>query len=107
MGQNTLDGPSQERGRPLQVGHLKAGQGSYEVDYTRSVFVKGKKMIARDAAFCLVYQVFMGEFENEHEDGVQVFNAVKFVVSHRATFKFAARKRIRAAYEERFIISEK
>ena len=86
---------------------LKEGQGSYDVDYKRAFYVKGNKTIARDAAFCLVYQILLGEFENEHRDSVQVFNAVNFVVSHPATFKFAARKMIRAAFEERFVASAK
>ena len=36
-----------------------------------------------------------------------MFNAVKYVVSHRVTFKFAARKFARAVYEERFVVSTK
>lgn len=36
-----------------------------------------------------------------------MFNAVKYIVSHRATFEFAARKLVRAAYEEGFVVSAK
>ena len=56
---------------------LKEGQRFYDVDYKRAVYVEGNKTTARDAAFCLVYQILLGEFENEHRDSVQVFSAVK------------------------------
>jgi hypothetical protein len=38
--------------------------------------------------------------ENEHRDSVKMFNAVKYIVTHRATFKFAARRVVRATYEK-------
>jgi hypothetical protein len=48
-----------------------------------------------------------GKFEDETKDSVKVHNAVIFVVSHANTFKWRTRKVVRAAYEERFVISVK
>lgn len=36
-----------------------------------------------------------------------MFNAVLFAVSHSGTFKWRARTVLRAAYEERFVVSQK
>jgi hypothetical protein len=36
------------------IKNLKVGKGKYEIDYKYSVFVKGNKALARDAAFLLV-----------------------------------------------------
>ncbi len=77
------------------------------MEYKHSVFVKGNKSVARDAAFVFAYQLLIGTFQNEHKDSMQVFNAVIYVVCHPATFKFVTRKLVRAAYEERFNISMK
>ena len=86
---------------------LKAGKGKYEIEYKHSIFVKGDKVVARDAAFLLVYQMLKGSFEDQHKGSMKVFNAVKYVVSHRAVFKDTARTIVRAAYEERFHTSRK
>jgi hypothetical protein len=51
--------------------------------------------------------ILLGEFENENRDCAKVYNAVLFVVSHPATFKKRARIVVRAAYEERFVVSPK
>ena len=41
------------------------------------------------------------------QDSAKVFNAVLYLVSHAATFKWRMRSVVRAAYEERFVISAK
>ena len=51
--------------------------------------------------------MLLGEFQDEKKDSTKVFNAVLFVVSHAATFKWRTRIMVRAAYEERFVISTK
>lgn len=89
------------------IGTLKAGKGDYELEYKHYIFVKGNKAIARNASFLFVYQMLKGDFADEHRDSAKVFNAVKYVVSHRAVFKYAARMIVRAAYEERFQSSGK
>ncbi|KAF4534676.1 Pantothenate transporter [Lasiodiplodia theobromae] len=86
---------------------LREGKGSYECEYKRSVFVKGDKKKARDAAFKLLYLILRADFESDVKDSQLVYNAVLFVVSHRGIFKYRIRKMVRAAYEERFIISTK
>jgi len=68
---------------------------------------KGVKSKARDAAFRLLYLMLLGEFDDEKLDGDKAFNAVLFVVSHPATFKSRTRTVVRAAYEERFVVSPK
>jgi hypothetical protein len=69
--------------------------------------LKATKRAARDAAFLFVYQMLKGTFEDQYKDSMKVFNAVKYIVSHCAVFKYTTRVIIRAAYEERFHISEK
>jgi len=81
---------------------LKSGKGQYECEYKRSTWVKGNKRKARDAAFMLLYLILFGEFKSEVKDSQKAYNAVLFVVSHRAIFKYRTRSIIRAAYEERF-----
>jgi hypothetical protein len=44
---------------------------------------------------------------NEISDSAKIFNAVLYLVSHSATFKWRTRKVVRAAYEERFVVSVK
>ena len=44
---------------------------------------------------------------DEVQDSATVFNAVPYLVSHAATFKWRTRNAVRAAYEERFVISTK
>lgn len=51
--------------------------------------------------------ILCGEFEDEKKDSAKVYNAVMFVVSHANTFKWRTRKVVRAAYEERFVVSVK
>ena len=41
------------------------------------------------------------------QDSAKVFKAVLYLVSHAATFKWRTRSVVRAAYEERFVVSTK
>ena len=86
---------------------LKACKDDYEREYKRYQKIKGDKSKARDSAFKLLYLMLLGEFQDEKKDSTKVFNAVLFVVSHAATFKWRTRIMVRAAYEERFVISTK
>lgn len=84
---------------------LKSGQSDYDREERREI--KGNKSRARDTAFKLLYLILLGDFEDEVQDSAKVFNAVLYLVSHAATFKQRTRSVIRAAYEERFVISTK
>jgi len=86
---------------------LKSGQSEYEQEYKRYREIKGDKSKARDAALKLLYLILLGEFKDETKDSAKVFNTVLYLVSHSGTFKWRTRKVIRAAYEERFVISTK
>lgn len=86
---------------------LKSGKSDYEREYKRYREIKGDKSKARDAAFKLLFLILLGDFKDETRDSAKVFNAVLFLVSHAATFKWRTRSVIRAAYEERFVISTK
>jgi hypothetical protein len=44
---------------------------------------------------------------DEIKDSAKVFNAVLYLVSHAATFKWRTRSVVRDAYEERFVVSAK
>lgn len=54
-----------------------------------------------------MHLILSGEFKDETKDSAKVYNAVMFVVSHANTFKWRTRKVVRAAYEERFVVSVK
>lgn len=86
---------------------LKSGKSDYEIEYKRSREIKGNKSMARDTAFKLLYLILLGEFKDKAKDSAKMFNAVLFVVSHSGTFKWRTRSVVRAAYEERFVISAK
>jgi hypothetical protein len=86
---------------------LKSGKTDYELEYIYYRVVKGNKSKARDTAFKLLYLILLGEFKDETEDSVKVYNAVLFVMSHSGTFKWRTRTVARAAYEERFVVSMK
>jgi hypothetical protein len=86
---------------------LKSGKTDYELEYKYCRAVKGNKSKARDTAFKLLYLILLGEFKDETEDSVKVYNAVLFVMSHSGTFKWRTRTVVRAAYEERFVVSTK
>ena len=62
---------------------------------------------ARDTAFKLLDLILSGDFKDEMRDGAKVLNAVLYLVSHAATFKWRTRNVVRAADEERFVISIK
>ncbi len=84
---------------------LKSGQSDYDREERREI--KGNKSKARDAAFKLLYLILLRDFKDEKKDSAKVFNAVLYLVSHAATFKWRTRSVVRAAYEERFVISIK
>ena len=48
-------------------------------------------------------QLFGGELKKRQK----IYNAVLFVLSHRAIFEYRARKAINAVYEQRLCVSEK
>ena len=84
---------------------LKSGQSDYDREERREI--KGDKSKARDTAFKLLYSILIRDFKDEMRDSAKVFNAVLYLVSHAATFKWRTRSVVRAAYEERFVISTK
>jgi hypothetical protein len=86
---------------------LKSGKSDYELEYKRYREVKGNKSKARDAAFKLLYLILLGEFKDETRDSAKIFNTVLFLVSHSGTFKWRTKRVVRAAYEERFVVSTK
>jgi hypothetical protein len=86
---------------------MKSGQSDYEREYGRYREIKGNKSKARDTAFKLLYLILLGDFKDETRDSAKIFNAVLFLVSHSATFKWRTRRVVRAAYEERFVVSTK
>ncbi|KAE9967644.1 hypothetical protein BLS_006253 [Venturia inaequalis] len=96
-------------GKPITaiIDGLKAGKTDYELEYKRYIPVKGNKSKARDMALVLVYLILLGEFTDEAKDTARIYNAVLFVVSHSGTFKWKTRKIVRAAYEDRFVVSSK
>ena len=89
------------------IGDLKLGKGHFETDYERPYFVKGNKAIARDSCFRLLYLILRAAFEDDVKASQLIYQAVIFVVSHRAIFKYRARKAVRAACEDRFLVSKK
>ncbi|MCJ1294366.1 hypothetical protein MMC34_005924 [Xylographa carneopallida] len=73
---------------------LKTGKPQYELEYKYYSKVKGNESPARDAAFRLLYSVMSIEFTSETADSQTMYNAVLFVVSHRAIFSFKTRKTV-------------
>jgi len=86
---------------------MRSGKDDYETEYRRSYKIKGDKSKARDAAFALLYLLLVGDFKSEVHDSQMMYQAVLFIVSHRAIFKYRTRKIVRAAYEDRFQPSAK
>jgi hypothetical protein len=86
---------------------LKACKTDYQLEYKNYIAIKGDKSKARDAAFKLLYLILLGEFRDENKDSMKVYNAVLFIVSHSATFKWKSRTVVRAAYQERFVVTLK
>lgn len=81
---------------------MTSGKDDYETEHRRSYKIKGDKSKARDAAFALLFLLSVGEFNSEVRDSQTTYQAVLFIVSHRAIFKYRTRKVVREAYEERF-----
>lgn len=94
-------------GQPINeiIKDLKSGASDYDREERRKI--EGDKAKARDTAFKLLYLILLGEFTDEIKDSAKVFNAVLYLVSHAATFKWRTRSVVRAAYEERFVVSAK
>jgi hypothetical protein len=80
---------------------------SCKLDYDDYGPVKGNKSAARDAAFRLLFLMLQFGPQDKVKNSNKAYNAVLFVVSHPATFKWRTRTVVRAAYEENFIISSK
>lgn len=87
------------------ISDLKSGAGDYDREERREI--KGDRSKARDTAFKLLYLILLGDFTDEAKDSTKIFNAVLYLVSHAATFKWRTRSVVRAAYEERFVVSTK
>lgn len=87
------------------INDLKSGAGDYDREERREI--KGDRAKARDTAFKLLYLILLGDFTDEAKDSTKIFNAVLYLVSHAATFKWRTRSVVRAAYEERFVVSTK
>jgi hypothetical protein len=87
------------------INDLKSGQSDYDREERQEI--KGDKSKARDTAFKLLYSIMLGDFKDDTKDSAKVFNAVLYLVSHAATFKWRTRSVVRAAYEERFVVSTK
>ncbi|KAG9227928.1 hypothetical protein BJ875DRAFT_35711 [Amylocarpus encephaloides] len=87
------------------INDLKSGAGDYDREERREI--KGDRSKARDTAFKLLYLILLGDFTDEAKDSTKIFNAVLYLVSHAATFKWRTRSVVRAAYEERFVVSIK
>ena len=84
---------------------LKSGQSNNDREERREI--KGDKLKARDTAFKLLYLILLRDSKDEMQGSAKVFNAVLYLISHAATFKWRTRSVVRAAYEERFVISTK
>lgn len=89
------------------IDRLKVGKTTYELDYKHYRATAGDKSTARDAAFQLLFLILLFDFKDPTKDSSKVFDAVLFVVSHSGTFKWRIRTVVRAAFEERFIVSPK
>jgi hypothetical protein len=87
------------------IANLKAGKSDYDPDERRQI--SGNKRLARDTAFQLLYLILFYPFEDKTREGMKLFNAVMFVVSHPGTFKYRAKRVVRLAFEERFGITVK
>ncbi|KFY71320.1 hypothetical protein V499_08484 [Pseudogymnoascus sp. VKM F-103] len=89
------------------IGGLKTGRRVHKGASKSSNSIKRDRSKARDSAFQLLYFILRGEFEDEMKDSTDVYNAVMFIVSHADTFQWRTRKVVRAAYEDRFVVSVK
>lgn len=82
------------------IANLKVGKADYDPEERRPI--PGNKGFARDTAFQLLYLMLHAQLGDETKDGMKLFNAVMFVVSHPGTFKYRTKRVIRVAYVERF-----
>lgn len=89
------------------IGGLKTGKKDHKRMDKLLKSIKADRSKARDAAFKLLYLILRGEFEDETKDSTKVYNALMFIISHTHTFQSRTRKVVRAAYEERFVVSVK
>ncbi|RDW58873.1 hypothetical protein BP6252_13349 [Coleophoma cylindrospora] len=87
------------------IANLKVGRSDYDPEERRRI--TGNKGLARDTAFQLLYLILHPESRDEKKDGIKIFNAVMFVVSHPGTFKYRTKRMIRVAYEEQFTVTLK
>lgn len=94
------------KGQKLRDVFDELKQGKSDVD-DHGKTVKGQRRAARDAAFKLLYLFILGEFESDVKDSNMAFNATLFVASHPGIFRVAARMMVRAAFEERFVVSDR
>ena len=86
---------------------MRRGKDDYKTEHRHSYKIEGDRSKARDAAFALLFLLSDGDFTSEVRDSQTMYQAVLFVVSHRAIFKYRTRKVVREAYEERFQPSAK
>jgi hypothetical protein len=82
-------------------------QGKSDWDPEERREIKGSKNLARDSAFRLLYLILVDGSALEARDRNLVYNATEFVVSHSRIFKCKTRRMVRAAFEDRFHISDK
>ena len=82
--------------------NLKSDQSDY--DCKERWEIKSDKSKACNTVFKLLCLIFLKGFKDEMQDNTKVFNAVLYVISHAATFKWRTRSVVQAAYEEWFII---
>ncbi|KAK3331841.1 hypothetical protein B0T19DRAFT_367011 [Cercophora scortea] len=79
--------------------------GKDDWDPEEQTNTRGLKTVARDAAFRLVYVLLAGEAKAEDRNAA--YNAAFFVVSHLRMFGPRTRQMVRAAFEDRFAITDK
>jgi hypothetical protein len=82
------------------IANLKVGKSDYDPDERRTI--RGDKSLARDTALQLLYLILFAQLKDQTKDGMKLYNAVMFVVSHPGTFKYRTKRVIRLAYDERF-----
>jgi hypothetical protein len=82
------------------IANLKVGKSDYDPEERRHI--RGDKGLARDTAFQLLYLILYAQLEDQTKDGMKLYNAVMFVVSHPGTFKYRTKRVIRLGYCERF-----
>jgi hypothetical protein len=88
------------------IATLELGKSDYEIDKGKRP-VQGNKEMARDAAFQLLYLLLLGQLENVDKDVPKLYNAVVCVLLNPGTFKYKAKRMVRAAFESRFGVTTK